>query len=78
MRSTSQKKVRWALCPARGALAMRGEALGSRPECFRDGIGIGYPAVAGQKVTGVTNRAMFGGEYPIIHIKIRNCLIINY
>jgi len=59
MRSTSGKKARKPLCPARGALALRGAALGSRP--VPNAFGIGYTAMAGQKVTGATNRAISGG-----------------
>jgi len=68
VRSTSQKKARKPLCPARGGLGLRGAALGKLPflpwHKLAQQTLVCCPFLGKQKVTGVTNRAIFGGGIP--------------
>jgi len=61
----ASKKVRWPLCPARGAIALWVEALGKVPFLHTHKLAqqtlVCCPFLGKQKVTGATNRAISGG-----------------
>jgi len=61
----ARKKACEPLCPARGALAMRGEALG--PESIRDAL-FWVRFLGKQKRNNAVGREMFVAKNPIVYV----------